>query len=87
MDDWDLKSFMEDKEYSFYWEKQEWREEHCFFTEEEAEWHLKANHYHYSKDAHTYVKHFWRAPDVEKFFKSVGILCGLGDIVEGERSG
>ena len=77
MDDYDLKCWLEDNEYSIYWENHMWREEGCFFTESEAENHLKSNHYHYSQDAHTYVKHFWRAPNVKKFFKSVGILCGV----------
>ena len=77
MDDWDFESFLEDKEYSFFWEVQTWREECCFFTDTEAKAHLKANHYHYSEDAHTYVKHFWRAPGVKKFFESVAIMCDI----------
>ncbi len=64
-------------EYSEHWENKAWEERNCFFTEKEAELHLKANYYHYSRDAHTYVKHFWRAPDVKKFFEAVGDLCGV----------
>lgn len=75
MSGWGLKGFMENKEYEFFWENQEWREECCFFTDTDAKEHLRRNHYHYSKDAHTYVKHFWRAPKVEKFFDAVNKLC------------
>jgi len=68
---------MKEKEYEIYWEKQKWREECCFFTDSEAKAHLKANDYHYSSDAHTYVKHFWRAPQVERFFEAVITVCDL----------
>jgi len=44
-----------------------WEEHGMFLTEEDAENHLRTNHYHYSKDAHTYVKHAWRAPDLQNF--------------------
>jgi len=77
MDEFELKDFLEEKEYSIYWEKKEWKEECCFFTETEANEHLRLNDYHYSKDAHIYVKHFWRAPMVKKFFESVAILCDI----------
>ena len=45
-----------------------WVEKGMFLTEEDAENHLKRNHYHYSSDARTYVKHCWRAPEMERFF-------------------
>ena len=32
----------------------------------EAEQHLKSNAHHYSKQAHVYCKHAWRAPKTEK---------------------
>lgn len=50
-----------------------WHEvEHSIFlTESDAKAHLKANHYHYSSWAHTYVKHCWRAPQIESFFKAL----------------
>ena len=44
-----------------------WEEKCLFLTEVDAERHLRLNAYHYSKDAHTYVKHAWRAPDLEEF--------------------
>lgn len=40
-----------------------------FLTQKEAENHLRANDYHYSKDAHTYAMTAWRSPDVEKLWK------------------
>lgn len=64
-------------EYYIYPEVKEWEERGVFFTETDAENHLKANYYHYSSDAHTYVKHAWRAPELEQFFKSVGHVCGV----------
>jgi len=43
-------------------------DEHCMFlTETDAERHLKLNDYHYSKDAHTFVKCAWRAPELREF--------------------
>lgn len=45
-----------------------WEERSMFLTEADAEKHLKLNHYHYSKNAHTYVKHAWRAPELKNFF-------------------
>lgn len=48
-----------------------------FFTETDAENHLKSNKHHYSKKANVYVEHAWRAPELEKFFKSIGELCGV----------
>lgn len=44
-----------------------WQEEGMFFTETDAKGHLERNHYHYSKDAHVYCKHAWRAPELENF--------------------
>ncbi|HCL03099.1 MAG TPA: hypothetical protein DHW61_11950 [Lachnoclostridium phytofermentans] len=40
-----------------------------FLTQREAEEHLKANHYHYSDDAHTYAMTAWRSPEVEKLYR------------------
>lgn len=48
-----------------------WEEKGMFLTEDDAENHLKLNSYHYSSDAHTYVKHAWRAPELESFFKDL----------------
>ena len=49
----------------------EWEEKGMFLTEDDAKSHLKSNHYHYSEDAHTYVKHSWRAPELTKFFRAL----------------
>ena len=46
----------------------EWIEKGMFLTEKDAKDHLRLNHYHYSSDAHTYIKHAWRASDLERFF-------------------
>jgi hypothetical protein len=48
-----------------------WRESGMFLTESDAESHLKKNHYHYGQGAHTYVKHAWRAPQMDSFFKAL----------------
>ena len=40
-----------------------------FLTEKDAREHLKANHYHYSEDAHTYCMSAWRSPVVEQLWK------------------
>lgn len=53
-----------------------WEEDGCFFTESDAKGHLEANSHHYTKDARTYVKHFWRAPEVHEFFKAISVLAG-----------
>jgi len=51
--------------------QQVWEERGMFLTEKDAELHLKNNHYHYSSDAHTYLKHIWRAPYTERFIKAL----------------
>lgn len=54
-----------------------WKESGMFLTETDANDHLKINHYHYSANAHTYVKHCWRAPEMEKFFISLFNYFGI----------
>lgn len=49
----------------------EWQEAGMFLTESDARLHLDSNPHHYSEDAHTYVKHAWRAPQLRLFFKSL----------------
>lgn len=66
-----------DEHYTEYEEKKTFEDRCCFLTEDEAERHLRENKHHYSPDAHTYIKHFWRAPDVKRFFESVAELVGL----------
>lgn len=48
--------------------KMDWEHKGMFLTESDAEMHLKRNNYHYSSDAHTYIDHAWRAPELEAFF-------------------
>lgn len=40
-----------------------------FLTLREAEEHLKANHHHYTTEAHTYGMHAWRSPEVAQLIK------------------
>jgi hypothetical protein len=54
-----------------------WRESGLFLTETDAEAHLKANHYHYGEGAHTYVKHAWRATELEGFIKALYSYFGI----------
>ena len=48
-----------------------------FLTETDAKRHLELNHYHYSPDAHTYVKHVWRAPRTEAFLRALFDYFGI----------
>ena len=48
-------------------EEMRWEEHGMFLTETDAEQNLKDNGHHYSKDAHTYVKHAYRAPELKAF--------------------
>ena len=52
------------------------REHSCFFTETDANRHLKENHYRYSSDAYVYLKHIWRAPEMDKFFEALNVIKG-----------
>lgn len=40
-----------------------------FVTKEEAKRHLKLNHYHYTREAHTYAMTAWRSPVVSRLWK------------------
>ena len=40
-----------------------------FLTIKECEDHIRANHYHYPDDAHTYAMSAWRAPKVSRVWK------------------
>ncbi|MGF7010659.1 hypothetical protein M2146_001183 [Lachnospiraceae bacterium PF1-22] len=42
-----------------------------FFTQKAAEEHLKANHYHYPENAHTYAMTGHRSPEVETMWKII----------------
>lgn len=48
-----------------------WENRGMFLTEEDAKKHLELNHYHYSHNAHTYVDHAWRAPELTAFFEAL----------------
>lgn len=62
----DIEYSLDSIEYTY-----DWKEEGMFLTEDDAKEHLRRNYYHYSDDAHTYIKHSWRAPELEEFFKSL----------------
>ena len=40
-----------------------------FLTNKSCKEHIKANHYHYNSDAHSYAMTAWRSPEVAKLFK------------------
>lgn len=40
-----------------------------FLTNRSCKAHIKANHYHYSADAHSYAMTAWRSPEVEHLWK------------------
>lgn len=48
-----------------------WVNQGVFFTETDATNHLIRNRHHYSKDAHTYVDHAWRAPELTEFIQAL----------------
>lgn len=45
------------------------RENTMFLTKAEAKRHIELNHYHYTKEAHTYAMTAWRAPKTERVLK------------------
>lgn len=51
--------------------KYRWEHRGMFLTETDAKEHLRLNHYHYSHNAHTYVDHAWRAPELSAFFEAL----------------
>lgn len=59
------------------YEVKKWAEKGMFLTEKDAQEHLERNHYHYSDEAHTYVKCAWRAPHLEKFFTNLFEFFGV----------
>lgn len=72
------------------------RKEHCikentmFLTKAEAKRHIELNHYHYTKEAHTYAMTARRAPTVERLFKILSEfdfdrLCGISAIDSTEQ--
>ena len=83
--DYDIELYVCEN-YTQYSECKDWRECGMFLTEKDAQAHLEANHYHYSKDAHTYVKHCWRASKLYTFFRALfkhfGVEKGNLDIGE-----
>lgn len=64
-----------DRQIVFY--KEIYEEKGMFLTEDDAKNHLKSNYYHYSEDAHTYVKHSWRAPELKQFFQALYLHFGV----------
>jgi len=41
-----------------------------FFTEKACHEHMESNHYHFRKP-HSYIRHAWRNPEIEKLFEAV----------------
>ena len=58
-------------------EEMRWIEHGMFLTETDAEHNLIANGHHYSKDAHTYVKHAYRAPEFKEFLLALFEYFGV----------
>ena len=69
LDDKQIKRAM--NEVSEYGIKREMVSRGVFLTETDANNHLRKNHYHYSKNAHVYLEHAWRAPELQEFLKSL----------------
>lgn len=67
--EWLSEKTGEDYRFRTYEEKSKIYENTMFLTQKDAEEHLRANHYHYSKDAHTYSMTAWRDPRMEKLIK------------------
>jgi len=65
------------KEAHEYGIKKRWEQKGLFLTEDDAKRHLEINHYHYSDNAHTYVDHAWRAPELAGFFKALNAHFGI----------
>lgn len=42
-----------------------------FITKEECLEHIKLNHYHYTRDAHSYAMTAWRSPSVRKLWQVI----------------
>jgi hypothetical protein len=51
--------------------KKRWDKRGMFLTETDAINHLKLNYYHYSHNAHNFVEHAWRAPELSEFFNNL----------------
>lgn len=51
--------------------RRRWERRGMFLTESDAKAHLKANYYHYSSNAHDYVEHAWRAPELKEFLENL----------------
>lgn len=71
----EVKKLLEKGEYLDY--KMEPEDRGMFLTESDAERHLKANHYKYPSDAHTYVDHAYRAPKMTAFFEALFAEYGI----------
>jgi len=45
-----------------------------FITNDACKAHIKANHYHYAADAHSYAMTAWRSPEIERLWKIIETL-------------
>lgn len=68
-----------------YGSRKRWDHRGMFLTETDAENHLKLNHYHYSHNAHTYVEHAWRAPELNNFFRALFDYFNINKLTPNEE--
>lgn len=69
--DWWLSDLSQANEglLDIYSQKETWKESNMFLFKDEADQHLKDNAHHYSKQAHVYCKHGWRAPKTKQLLE------------------
>ncbi len=73
MDEWDIKSWLEEKEWWGVEVTTESKYENTFFTSKACQEHIDANHYHY-KNPRVFLNHAWRNPEQELVSR---FLCEL----------
>lgn len=65
-----VRTYIDDGAHVFYTERTHIiKKDTMFITKQSCQNHIKSNHYHYTKDAHTYAMTAWRSPEVEKLLK------------------
>ena len=67
----ETKNIINREEYDTFDMKRVFDSRGMFLTEKEAREHFERNRYHYSKDAHIYCHHAWRAPEMKEFFEAL----------------
>lgn len=74
-DSLDLDIITEDMSDPFY-QTIVWVGKGIFLTEKAANDHIRLNNYHYH-NPRTYVKYFWRNPEMDNLFEAIGIVSGV----------